>query len=105
MGLALAQLKEFPKAPRGTPDQLPLKTQGRWIMSRDNKRVKWACVNWAGAHQTFMVPGGLDRQHRDNIAKLIVDMGFNCVRLNWSTQMVMQNPLVSEIDDIAGKGK
>jgi aryl-phospho-beta-D-glucosidase BglC (GH1 family) len=42
--------------------------------------VKLCGVNWAGAHQDDMAPGGLDYRHRDQIATQIAAWGFNSVR-------------------------
>jgi len=37
----------------------PLSVSGRWITDVNGNRVKLAGVNWAGAHQDAMTPGGL----------------------------------------------
>ena len=46
----------------------PLSVSGRWIIDANGNRVKLAGVNWAGAHQDAMTPGGLDYRHRHDIA-------------------------------------
>jgi hypothetical protein len=53
----------------------PLSVSGRWITGANGNRVKLAGVNWAGAHQDAMTPGGLDYRHRDDIASQIADWG------------------------------
>ena len=83
------------RAPLTTPLQLPLKTSSRWIVDSHGKRVKWSCVNWSGAAQKDGVVGGLQHQHRSEIAKVFADMGFNCVRIPWSVQTVLQPHVVS----------
>mmetsp|Transcript_105714 Transcript_105714/g.188025 ORF Transcript_105714/g.188025 Transcript_105714/m.188025 type:complete len:644 (-) Transcript_105714:49-1980(-) len=74
---------------------LPLKTRGRYIVNTQNERVKWACINWAGAYSKLAVVGGLEVQNLDKLAGRIKDLGFNCVRLCYSTQNFFQNPIVN----------
>jgi endoglucanase len=66
----------------------PLRTSGRYIVDAAGKRVKLASVNWAGGHEDLMVPGGLNYRHRDDIAALVKDMGFNSVRLLFAVRTV-----------------
>lgn len=77
-------------------DQWPLATWERYIVDNRNDRVKWACVNWAGAYMDEHAVLGLNRRHIDDIARRIVELGFNCVRLPYSTQGVIMNPVVSD---------
>lgn len=72
----------------------PLRTRGRDIVDSNDKRVKLASVNWYGGSDELFVPGGLDIRHRSEIAKLICHLGFNSVRLPYSDEMVMDNPLI-----------
>ncbi|XP_043687894.1 glycosyl hydrolase 5 family protein-like [Telopea speciosissima] len=73
---------------------LPLYTNSRWIVDEDGKRVKLACVNWAG-HLPPLLAEGLSKQPLDTISKKIVSLGFNCVRLTWPTFMVTNDTLSS----------
>ncbi len=66
----------------------PLSVSGRWIVDADGNRVKLAGVNWAGAHQDAMTPGGLDLRHREDIAAQIAAWGFNSVRFPFALQTV-----------------
>eukprot|EP00929_Paragymnodinium_shiwhaense_P047395 TRINITY_DN24044_c0_g1_i8.p1 TRINITY_DN24044_c0_g1~~TRINITY_DN24044_c0_g1_i8.p1 ORF type:complete len:331 (-),score=53.93 TRINITY_DN24044_c0_g1_i8:95-1087(-) len=79
-------------------NKLPLHTSGRYIVDIDGVRVKWACVNWAGAYSTKHVVGGLKQQPLANLSRLISELGFNCVRLPYSTQGFVENPAVAEED-------
>ncbi|RYP29262.1 hypothetical protein DL767_006790 [Monosporascus sp. MG133] len=63
--------------------ELPLSTQGRWIVDASGARVKLRCVNWAG-HMEANVPEGLHKQPVGRIADIIAAAGFNCVRLTYS---------------------
>jgi hypothetical protein len=70
----------------------PLRTQGRWILDATGARVKLACVNWYGLDQMDFVVGGLQFHTLAFIAGEIASLGFNCVRLPWSVQLVVDNP-------------
>jgi aryl-phospho-beta-D-glucosidase BglC (GH1 family) len=72
----------------------PLRTQGRNIVDARGERVKLASVNWYGGSDELFVPGGLDVQHRADVARMIRHLGFNSVRLPYSDEMVMDNPLI-----------
>ncbi|KAG4428939.1 hypothetical protein IFR05_015572 [Cadophora sp. M221] len=73
---------------------VPLQTKGRFIVDRNEDRVKLASVNWYGGSDELFVPGGLNVRHRSQIAALIRHLGFNSVRLPYSDEMVMDNPLI-----------
>jgi hypothetical protein len=73
---------------------LPLSTNSRWIVDENGQRVKLACVNWV-SHLEVMVAEGLSEQPMDAIAKRIVSMGFNCVRLTWPVFLVTNDTLGS----------
>lgn len=74
--------------------QPPLQTKGRYIIDRANVRFKLATVNWYGASDEQFIPGGLDVQHRQDIANTIRRMGFNSVRLPYADETVRKNPLI-----------
>ena len=79
--------------------QFPLKTgqMGKRMVTMDSggQRVKLACVNWYGAHMEDMVVNGLDRQPISKIASIIAELGFNCVRLPFSLDMIYKNPVIA----------
>lgn len=74
----------------------PLHTQGRHIVDSRGTRFKLASINWYGGSDELFVPGGLDTQHRSSIASLIRHMGFNSVRLPYSDEMVISNPVIPD---------
>ena len=70
--------------------------------------MKLASVNWYGASDELFVSGGLDVRHRDDIARTIRKLGFNSVRLPYSDELVIRNPVVNSEDvaanpDLVGK--
>ena len=72
-----------------------LSTNGVHIVNASTgQRVRLKCVNWYGAHQEPLVPGGLEVTSADNIADLIALMGANCVRLPLSDQGVLNDPMI-----------
>lgn len=80
---------------------LPLRTQGRYVVDGEGRRVRLMGVNWNGAHEEKQVPHGLGFHSPDVIAARLVELGFNSVRLTWSNEMVETNPLPNP-DDVAG---
>lgn len=56
-------------------------------MDSTGKKIRFACVNWYGAHMERFVVNGADQQSIDSIARLIASLGFNCVRLPFSIEM------------------
>lgn len=78
------------------PSSQHLITDGRWLLNASTQeRVRLHCVNWYGAHQEPMVPGGLERASAEAITDLILQIGANCVRLPLSDQAVL---LDSKVD-------
>lgn len=86
----------------------PLTARGRDIVDKDGDRVKLISVNWYGASDIYMVPGGLDVQDRRKIARIIRALGFNSVRLPYADEIVCKNPLIDPTHltanrDLSGK--
>ncbi|CAJ1938213.1 unnamed protein product [Sphenostylis stenocarpa] len=71
-----------------------LRTDSRWIVGQDGRRVKLACVNWV-SHLEVAVAEGLSKKPVDEISKGIKSMGFNCVRLTWPTLLATNDSLAS----------
>lgn len=74
----------------------PLSTKSRWIVDEKGQRVKLACVNWP-AHLQPTVAEGLSKQPLDSISKKIVSMGFNCVRLSWPLDLMINDTLALNV--------
>ncbi len=66
----------------------PLSTCDRFIVDSNGMHVKWASVNWYGAHEKKFVVGGLDVKPLNEIVRLIKNSGFNSVRLTFSNEML-----------------
>ncbi|CAF2051067.1 unnamed protein product [Brassica rapa] len=75
----------------------PLSTSSRWIVDENGQRVKLACVNWP-SHLQPVVVEGLSKQPVDAVAKKIVEMGFNCVRLTWPLDLMTYETLIIELN-------
>ncbi|KAF3494444.1 hypothetical protein DY000_02057767 [Brassica cretica] len=74
----------------------PLSTSSRWIVDENGQRVKLACVNWP-SHLQPVVAEGLSKQPVDAVAKKIVEMGFNCVRLTWPLDLMTNETLANNV--------
>lgn len=75
----------------------PLYTNGSYLVDSSNTRVKLACVNWYGAHMGRYVVDGLDAQPLSIIVSRIYSLGFNCVRLVYSLDLIYLNPVVDRL--------
>ena len=69
----------------------PLSSSGSALLDSGGEPVRLAGVNWAGAHQNWLVPSGLDKLSRTEIATRIVDMGLNHVRLPFALGTFVSN--------------
>jgi endoglucanase len=88
-----------PPAPALAPafaPELPLRTQGRFIVDAAGHRVRLTAVNWYGAESEDFAVGGLQHQPLDTIAAEIRRLGFNAVRLPWSNELVERDPVVPD---------
>lgn len=70
---------------------LPLSVSGPRITGADGSQIRLAGVNWGGAHQDGLVPAGLDKMHRDDIAARIVSWGMNHVRFPFALGTFVTN--------------
>ena len=87
----LSDLHLMPITSNFTP---PFYTQGRHIRDAKGNPIKLTSINWYGASDIAFVPGGLEVRHRDEIARLIRDLGFNSVRLPYADEIVVRNPII-----------
>lgn len=72
-----------------------LHAQGTSIVDAAGAPVRLACLNWYGAEENDYVVGGLDMRPYGSILRLISALGYNCVRLPFSNQLVEQNPVIT----------
>ena len=70
---------------------LPLSASDRWIVDSKGAHVRLSCVNWP-THMETMLPEGLHHNSANNIAALVAQMGFNCVRLSYSIDFALLIP-------------
>ncbi|KAF8017440.1 hypothetical protein BT93_H2575 [Corymbia citriodora subsp. variegata] len=71
-----------------------LYADSRWIVDGAGRRVKLTCVNWP-AHLQPVLAEGLSKLSANAIARMIREMGFNCVRLTWPLELPMNETLAS----------
>lgn len=69
----------------------PLSTSGPRILDSGGSPVRLAGVNWGGAQQDGLVPAGLDKLNRADIAERIVGWGLNHVRFPFALGTFMTN--------------
>jgi endoglucanase len=72
-----------------------LHTDGPRIADSDGRTVRLAGVNWYGFECEPMVAGGLDRTTIDDVCHMIVELGFNHIRLPYCDQLVLGNPRIT----------
>ena len=80
-----------------SPKRLPLRTAGDEVVDKDGCRVTFGCVNWYGAHMELYTGDGLHKQSLSTIVDQIVKLGFNCVRLPYSLELLYDDPLVPDV--------
>lgn len=69
----------------------PLSVSGAKILDASGNPVRLAGVNWSGAHQTGLVPAGLDKLHRSEIISRIAAWGLNHFRLTFALGTFVTN--------------
>jgi hypothetical protein len=74
--------------------KLPLSTFGKNIVDLDGNNVHLHCINWSGGHMQQFLTFGLEYQSVEYLANLIKRGGFNCVKLQFSTEMVFLNKVI-----------
>ena len=81
--------------------QFPLRAQGRNLVTANTGvRYKLKGVNWYGASDCCHVVGGLDKASLKDICWSIRSMGFNCVRLPFSNEMLRVSENSSKREDV-----
>src|SRR5579872_3989658 len=84
-----------------------LRTAGTKIVDSAGNPVRLAGVNWYGFDCDSMIPGGLGRTTIEETCGQIQSLGFNCIRLPYCVQAVVENaPRTQYLDanpDLVGK--
>jgi endoglucanase len=73
----------------------PLKTEGNLILDSRNEPIHLHCINWGGFHDEDYTIYSIEYQRIPKLVDFIQIAGFNCVRLQFSAEMVYKNPIVS----------
>lgn len=72
-----------------------LHAQGTSLVDGSGNSARPACLNWYGAEQQDFVVGGLDFRSYESILQEIKQLGYTCIRLPFSNQLVEQDPVVT----------
>ncbi|KAJ3365690.1 hypothetical protein HDU91_002106 [Kappamyces sp. JEL0680] len=88
-------LSQTPNATRnGLAYQPPLHTMGNQILDSNMKPIHLHCTAWAGAHTQGYLTYGMELQPLAKNVDFIEQAGFNCVRLEFSAELVLKNAVV-----------
>jgi hypothetical protein len=74
----------------------PLVTSGNQILDKYLKPVHLHCISWSGFHMGDHVVNGLEFSPLGKLVEFIRLARFNCVRLQFSAEMVFKNPIVDK---------
>jgi hypothetical protein len=74
----------------------PLITKGRNLVDQQGEYVHLHCTAWSGAHQRDYVPYGLENQPVSFLIGKIKEAGFNCVRFQFSAELLRKNPMIGD---------
>eukprot|EP00928_Gymnodinium_smaydae_P035653 TRINITY_DN25054_c0_g3_i1.p1 TRINITY_DN25054_c0_g3~~TRINITY_DN25054_c0_g3_i1.p1 ORF type:complete len:753 (-),score=51.21 TRINITY_DN25054_c0_g3_i1:154-2412(-) len=83
--------------PQLIPDsELPLRVVGGNMVGQSGHIVRLRGVNWYGAHMPQLVNNGLEILSVAQMCQVILNLGFNHVRIGYSTEMLIKNPEVDQ---------
>ena len=85
-GLALVIVSS--KVPK-VPSLSTSNSAGRFIVNERGERLKLQCVSWP-SHLETMLPEGLYLQSVENLARLVKNLKFNCVRFTYAIDFTRQ---------------
>lgn len=71
-------------------------TNGTRIVDGQGRIVRIASVTWYGMESAYWVPAGLDYQPYTEIMDLVRQLGYNAIRLPYSDELVLRNPVVTQ---------
>ena len=70
-------------------------TSGSHILDQAGDSIRLAGVNWYGFECNSMVIGGLGRTTIETTCGMISSLGFNCIRMPFCVQAVVENPPIT----------
>lgn len=73
-----------PASPLGSG---PWHTQGSQLLDASNRPVRIAGINWFGLETTTYAPHGLDKRTYQDMLRQILSLGYNTLRLPFSSQL------------------
>jgi len=79
------------------PDaELPLRVHRSNLVGQSGRAVRLRGVNWYGSHMEQLVNNGLSQITVEEMARLLKNLGFNVVRMMYSTQALFQDERPNE---------
>jgi len=87
--------------PPVTPDGLPanyLHTCGGQIYDSRGREVRIFGVNWSGMENSGYAPGGLNNRNYQEILDQIAALGYNTVRIPFSSEAIESNQPIANVD-------
>ena len=85
----------------------PLATEGNQIVDANGDSVQIRAVNWFGLETESFMPHGLWGRNLEEMMDEMVELGFNTIRLPFSTELILDTPMPVGLDtsynpDLAG---
>lgn len=85
----------------------PLATSGNQIVDASGDSVQIRAVNWFGLETESFMPHGLWERNLEEMMDEMVELGFNTIRLPFSTELILDMPMPVGLDtsynpDLAG---
>ncbi|KAI8909225.1 glycoside hydrolase superfamily [Gorgonomyces haynaldii] len=74
--------------------QPPLTTFGNQLIDAQGVPVHLHCIAWSGAHEKSYLTYGIENQPLPDLVSKIANAGFNCVRFQFSAELVRLNPII-----------
>jgi len=79
----------------------PLSTQGNQIIDTNGDPVQIRAVNWFGLETESFMPHGLWQRNLEEMMDEMVELGFNALRLPFSSELVLDQPMPNGLDTSA----
>ena len=92
-----------PPGPDGRPANY-LHTCGARLYDQHGREVKISGVNWSGMEGSNYAPAGLDKRNWQDLLDQVAELGYNTIRVPFSSEMLEPNRHVSGINSALNPG-